>query len=156
MNEVVQEGQIDVCEEGAAPLCPHQTQFPSPSPWPQNLGKLMPPIHWRIGNRVPIWWCLEGKKGKKKKSQTAETVTKITTRNVNKILLQAAHSPPHAQQLPPPQQKVKTYKVCVLKKCGAALWEEAMRMKFSLRLAHFDNHGAWDVLLKEHWACLLI
>lgn len=45
MNEVVQEGQIDVCEEGAAPLRPHQTQFPSPSPWPQNLGKLMPPIH---------------------------------------------------------------------------------------------------------------
>lgn len=156
MNEVVREGQIDLCEEGGAPLCPLQTWFPSPSPWPQNLGKLMPPSHWGIGNQRSYMVVPWGQKGEEKKSQTAETVTKITTRNVNKILLQAAHSPPHTQQLPPPQQKVKTYKMCVLKTCGAALWEEAMRVQFSLRLAHFDNHGAWDVLLKEHWACLLI
>lgn len=99
---------------------------------------------YALRNRKPAFLyggALRAKRGRKK-SQKAETVTKITTRNVNKILLQAAHSPPHTQQLPPPQQKVKTYKMCVLKKCGAALWEEAMRTKFFLRLAHFDNHGA--------------
>lgn len=56
--------------------------------------------------------ALRAKRGREK-SQTSETVTKITTRNVNKILLQAAHSPPHTQHLPPPEGKVKTYKVCV-------------------------------------------
>lgn len=95
---------------------------------PQNLGNLRHPVHRGIGNRRSYMVVPEGKKGKKK-SQTSETVTKITARNVNKILLQAAHSPPHTQHLPPPEWEVKTYKVCVLKTCRAALWEEAMTTK---------------------------
>lgn len=76
-------------------------------------------------------------------------MTKMTTRNVNKILLQAAHSPPHT---PFPRVKSKNIQsVCVLKKYRAALWEEAMNMKkffivlgcfFFLHVAHFDNHKA--------------
>lgn len=43
--------------------------------------------------------------------QQTEPMTKITTKNVNKILLQATHSPPHPQQLPPAEAKSKNIQI---------------------------------------------
>lgn len=73
-------------------------------------------------------------------------MTKMTTRNVNKILLQAAHSPPHT---PFPRVKSKNIQsVCVLKNYRAALWEEAMNMKkFFIVLGCFFFSSMWLTLI---------
>lgn len=140
---------------GWAHSFPHRTQSPSPAPQPRNLGKSRPPLPGGIGNRGPCMAVPGRHTQGGGKSQTAATVTKITARNVNKIVLQAAHSPPHTQ-LPLSEQKVTTYKVCFQDMWSGSLGRSHADEVFFLHVAPLHTHTAWGGLLKAHWACPLI